>query len=53
MYSYVIAISTSHVLGLSQGSGNGLLGESGLPLAIWLSERRVCLEDSDVANVRE
>ena len=46
-----IAFSTSRVLGLSEGSGNGLLGESGLPLAIWLSERRICLEDIDVANV--
>lgn len=41
------------VLFSSRGNGLGLLGPSGLPLAIWLSERLACQEEIWIGQPRQ
>lgn len=35
---------------MDQGAHAGLLGESCLPLAIWIAERIICKEDLEVGH---
>ena len=46
MHQTRCTVSTCH-----SGSGNGLLGESGIPLAIWVAERVYVGEDHDSITV--